>query len=110
MTHALPLGLQILECFDRGLTLRRIGIQSFQFLYYLLLLLQIGTLIASCAGSILLFLLKEVIACGKEAMSHLIGIFLGHRTDGLPLLLHACQLIGSRTPVRAVFESLSSFA
>ena len=43
-------------------------------------------------------------------MPHLVGVFLGNGSDGLPLFLHAGELVGCGTPVGAVFQSLGTLA
>ena len=53
---------------------------------------------------------EEIVAGRHETLPDGIGLLLGHGSDGAPLLLQGCHLVGSSLPVGAVLQGLGLLA
>ena len=69
-------------------------------------LLEVLMLLATLSGSSLVACLEEMVAGTHKLLPQLVAQFLGHHTDGLPLLLQGNELIASGAPLGRVLEGV----
>ena len=92
MTHSLVFLGQLLKSGIGRISV--VGIQeSLELLNYLALMREVDMLLIALSFGGCIACLEEMVACSKEIRPQHVALFLGHNTDGFPLLLECDKLI-----------------